>query len=96
MYEKCNEYSINLHYIFVDFKQAFDSADRSLISECLREYKIPRRLIRLTTLTLKNTADKVKINNELSESLIVKTGVKQRDPLSALLFSVIMDQVIKS
>jgi hypothetical protein len=36
------------------------------------------------------------INNELSESLIVNTGVKQEDPLSALLFSVIMDKLLKS
>jgi hypothetical protein len=39
---------------------------------------------------------KVQINNELSETLIVNIGVKQGDLLSALLFSVIMDQVLKS
>jgi hypothetical protein len=53
-------------------------------------------LISLTALTLKNTRANVKINNELSESLIVNTGVKKGDPLRALLFSVIMDQVLKS
>jgi hypothetical protein len=86
IYEKCYEYSIDIHNIFVDFKQAFDSVNRSLISECLKEYKIPRKLIHLTALTLKNTTAKVKINNELSESLIVNTGVKQGDPLSVLIF----------
>jgi hypothetical protein len=55
------------------------------------ECKVPRKLIRLTALTLKNTTAKVKINNELSASLIVNTGFQQRDSLSALLFSVIMD-----
>jgi hypothetical protein len=69
--------------------------NRSLITECLKEYKIPRKLTHLTTLTLKNTRAKVKINNELSES-VVNTGVKQGDPLSALLFSVIMEQVLIS
>jgi hypothetical protein len=57
---------------------------------------VPKKLIRLTALTLKNTSAKVKIKNEISESLIVNTGVKQGDPLSALLFIVIMDQVLKS
>jgi hypothetical protein len=66
----------NLHNVFVDFKQAFDSVNRSPISECLKKYKIPKKLIRLTALVLKNTTAKVKINNELSESLIVNTGVK--------------------
>jgi hypothetical protein len=76
--------------------QTFDSVNRPLISECLKEYKIPSKLIRLTALKLMNTTAKVEINNELSESLIVNTGVKQGAPLSALLFSVIMDQVLKS
>jgi hypothetical protein len=96
IYEKCYEYSTDLHNVFVDFKQAFDSVNRSLISECLKEYKTPRKLICPTPLTLKNTTAKVKINNELSETLIVHTGVKQGDPLSALLFIVIMYQVLKS
>jgi hypothetical protein len=75
------EYNIDLHNVFVDFKQAFNSVDRPLISECLTEYKIPRKLMRLTALTVKNTTAKSKINNELSESLRVNTGVKQGDPL---------------
>jgi hypothetical protein len=96
MYEKCYEYSIDIHNVFVDFKQAFDSVNMSLVSESLKEYRIPRKLIGTTALTLKNTTAKFKINNEVSESLIVNTGVKQGDLLSALLFSVIMDQVLKS
>jgi hypothetical protein len=92
IYEKYYEYNIDLHNVLIDSKEAFNSVDRSLISECLKEYKIPRKLIRLTTLTLKNTTAKVKINNELSESLIVNTSVKQ-DLLSVLLFNVIIYQV---
>jgi hypothetical protein len=72
-YEKHYEYNIDLHNVFVDFKQAFNSVDRSLISDCLKEYKIPRKLLGLTALTLKNTTAKFKINNELSESLRVNT-----------------------
>jgi hypothetical protein len=87
IYENSYEYNIDLHIVFLDFKQAFDSVNKSLISECLKKCKIPRKLIRLTGLTLKNTAAKVKINNELSESLIGNTGFKQGYPLSALLFS---------
>jgi porphobilinogen deaminase len=48
--------------------------------------------MRLTALALKNTTDK----DELSQSLIVNTDVKQGDLLSELLFSVIMDQFLKS
>jgi hypothetical protein len=70
--------------------------NRSLISECLKKYEIPRKLIRLTALTLKNATAKVKINNELSKSQIMNAGVKQGDSLSVVLFSVLMDQILKS
>jgi hypothetical protein len=34
IYEKCNQYNIELQVI-VDFMQAFDSVNRSMIPECL-------------------------------------------------------------
>ena len=37
---------------------------------------------------------KVKVNNSYSEWVETKTGVKQRDPLSALLFNAALDSVI--
>jgi len=37
---------------------------------------------------------KVKVNNSYSEWFETKTGVRQGYPLSALLFSVVMDSVI--
>jgi hypothetical protein len=37
---------------------------------------------------------KVKVNNSYSEWFAIKTGVRQGDPLSALLFSVVLDLVI--
>jgi len=36
----------------------------------------------------------VKVNNSYSEWFATKTGVRQGDPLSALLFSVVLDSVI--
>jgi len=37
---------------------------------------------------------KVKVNNSYSEWFETKTGVRQGDPLSAPLFSVVLDSVI--
>jgi len=39
---------------------------------------------------------KVKVNNGYSEWFETKTGVRQGDPLSALLFSVVLDSVINN
>jgi len=45
-------------------------------------------------LTLINTKARLKINNENAEDFKVESGVKQGDPLSATLFSVVVNVII--
>jgi hypothetical protein len=45
--------------------------------------------------SLTNTIAKVKINNQFTENFSVETRVKQGDPLSATLFTVVIDNVLK-
>jgi len=94
IYEKCHEYNIDLHSIFIDFSQAFDTVNRDVIYNSLTKYNVPGKLIKLITLTIQRTKMKVKENNSYSEWFETKTGVRQGDPLSALLFSVVLDSVI--
>ena len=56
---------------------------------------MPAKLIKLISLTLFGTIAMVKIDNELTEKFYVQTGVKQGDPLSATLFSIAMDAILK-
>jgi hypothetical protein len=93
IYEKCYEYSIDLH-IFIDFSYAFDTVNRDVIHNSLIKYNIPDKLIRLIKLTMQQTKMKVKINNNYTEWFKTKTGVRQGDPLSTLLFSLVLDTVI--
>ena len=94
IYEKCHEYNIDLHNIFIEFSQAFDMVNRDIIYTSLIKYNIPDKLIKLIKLTMQHTKMKVKVNNSYSEWFETKTGVRQGDPLSALLFSVVLDSVI--
>jgi len=94
IYEKCHEHNIELHNIFVDFMQAFDPVNRPMIPECLKQYKVPGKLIKLVKATLQRTRVKVKINNDMTEQFEITSGVKQGDPLSALLFSIVMNVII--
>ena len=96
IYEKCYEYNIDLHNIFTDFSQAFDTVNRDAIFSSLTEQNVPDKLIKLITLTMQQTKMKVKVNNNYSEWFETKTGVRQGDPLSALLFSVVLDSVVKN
>jgi ribose 5-phosphate isomerase len=79
----------------VDYTQAFDSVNKNKIIECLKQYRIPIKIIRLIGLTFINTTARVKINNEISEEFRVESGVKQGDPLSAALYSIVIDSVLK-
>jgi len=73
-FEKCHEYNIDLHYIFVDFLQAFDSINRNKVIDSLNEYNIPSKLIKLIALTLLGTSAMVKINNELTGKFDIQRG----------------------
>jgi hypothetical protein len=95
VFEKCHEFNIELHNIFIDYSRVFDSVYRNKIIECLMEYGVPTKLIRLISLTLIDTKVKIKTNNRLSNDFKVEFGVRQGDPSSATLFSVAIDSVLK-
>ena len=92
--EKCHEYNIELHNVF-DYTQAFDTVHRDKILKCLSNYRIPSKLMKLIAKTLQDTKARVKINQTYTEKFEISTGVKQGDPLSATIFSIVIDDIIK-
>ena len=93
--EKCYEYKVDIHNIFIDYIHAFHSRKRNKILDSLTQNKIPSKLIRLIKLTLENTTAKVKVKNAYMMEFRVASGVKQGDPLSSTLFSLVIDTVLK-
>jgi hypothetical protein len=75
--EKFYEYSIDLHMLFVHFRQAFDSINRKRLYEVMEWMKMPNKLIGLTRMTMNATQGKIKIDNKLSAKFEFKTGVKE-------------------
>ncbi|KAJ8880776.1 hypothetical protein PR048_017247, partial [Dryococelus australis] len=57
---------------------------------------IPEKLIRLTRICVEGSKSRVRVKGKLSTSFEVKTGVKQGDCLSPLLFNLALEKVIKS
>ena len=93
--EKCCEYNIDIHNIFIDYTHAFDSIKRNKILYSLTKNKIPSKLMRLIKLSLEKTKAKVKGNNAYTMEFRVESGVKQGDPLPPTLFSLVIDTVLK-
>jgi len=84
-----------LHNIFIDYTQAFDLVFRDKIIECLNKYEIPSKLIKQIARTLQDTKARVKVNQNYIEKFEITTGVKQGDPSSATLFSIVTDDILK-
>jgi hypothetical protein len=93
--EKCWEHNIDIHQLFIDFKQAYDSIDRRKLRETLRSFEIPEKLIRMIQLTLKQTTCRVRIQGDISRSFLVLRGLRQGDCLSTILFNLILERVFR-
>ena len=62
--EKKWEHGLDLHMLFVDFKQAFDSMNRRKFLETMNTTGIPQKSIRLTEITMEDKKAVVKVNNQ--------------------------------
>jgi hypothetical protein len=81
--------------ILLGCTQAFDSMNRDKIIKCLNKYDMPSKLIEVIAKTLQDTKVRIKVNQNYTEKFEISTGVKQGDPLSATLFSRVIDDILK-
>jgi len=81
IYDKFHEYNIELHNIFIDFNQTFDSINRSTVTKVLKEMHIPGKIIGLVTLITQHTKAKIKLNSEYTKQLEIKPVIRQGHPL---------------
>ena len=93
--EKCNEHNKDTHHLFIYFKAAYDSIDRSRLYAAMGEMNIPQKLIALVKATMNNTQCRVKIQNRLSAPINIKNGIWQGDALACLLFNVALEKVVR-
>ena len=84
-----------MHSVFIDYTRAFDSVYRDKIKKCLNNYEIQSKLIKLIAKTLQDTKVRVKVNQNYTEKFEILTGVKQGNLLSATLFSIVSEDILK-
>jgi sorting nexin-29 len=95
IFEKSHEYNIELYILYIYFKQAFDTVNRQIMLQRLQETGIPNKLIRLTKMTIQYTRASVVVENLKTDPFDISTGVRQGDPLSATLFNLVLESVIR-
>ena len=90
--EQCTEWQRQLYINYMDFEKAFDSIHRECLWYILRAYGIPQQIVLVISSFYNNF--KCRVGNSES-SFGVKTGVRQGSPMSALLFNLKIDWVMR-
>ena len=92
--EKCYEFGIQLHNIFIDFKQAFDTVNRPKMYENLKMLKIMTKLIRLVKTTLTNSRAVVEACQGRTDVFSINNGLRQGDALLTILFNPVLEAAL--
>ena len=93
--EQSMEWDSSLYINFVDYEKAFDSLDRDTLWKLLQHYGIPNKLISLIRNSYEDMACRVIHAGQLTDSFMVKTGVRQGCLLSPFLFLLAIDWIMK-
>ena len=83
-----------LYAAFIDFKKAYDTVDRNVLFDRLKELGINRLLLQNIEAMYQNTEYLVKYKDGHLESISCNVGLKQGCPLSPMLFNLYIDDII--
>ena len=95
--EELWDYNQSVQYLFIDFQKAYDSIHRDTLCVCMKEFKIPTKLINMCKTSVQKTRSAVRIEGTLSFFFFLnKTGLKKDDLFVTNLFNFALQKVIKS
>ncbi|KAJ8353279.1 hypothetical protein SKAU_G00208460 [Synaphobranchus kaupii] len=77
-----------------DFKKVFDSVDRSVLFDIIRNYGIPDPITNAIKILYTNTKSAVLIDGQETDKFNVNTGVLQGDVLAPFLFIIVIDWIM--
>jgi len=64
--EKLWEYNQSVQYLFIDFQKAYDSIHGDALGKCMKEFKIPTKLINMCKTCVQKASCVVRIEGTLS------------------------------
>ena len=84
-----------LHILFIDFADAFGSIRHKEITTTLREYNVPTVYCKIIEHIYDRPSFQVICGNNSTQKIYITRGTKTGEPLSVLIFLVIVDKVLK-
>jgi len=83
-----------LHIITLDVRKAFDTVSHSAICKILRRHGAPQEMINYLSVLYRTAAVRLEVDREFSSEIYPGRGVRQGDPLSPLIFNLVMNEVL--
>ena len=87
--------SIKFIVVFIDFADTFGSVKHEFIFETLSHFDIPEKYACVIEDLYKHSTFKVICGADLNKLFFIIRGTKTSDPLSALIFILIIDRICK-
>ena len=92
--EKCLEWNHPLWLGLVDFEKAFDTVEHAALWATLRKQHVPDQYVKILATLYEHQTAYVHTETD-SKEFPVSRGVRQGDPISALLFIAVMEEVFR-
>jgi len=77
--------------LFLDQEKAFDKVDHGFLWQVLKAFGFPEEFIKVIMLFYNGASSMVKVNGFLSEAIPIRSGVRQGDSLSPILFILVIE-----
>ena len=85
------EKNLDAAFIFLDQEKAFDRVNHTFMYKVMRAFNIGEGFIHWVKMLYKNAKSKILINGHLTKSVDLSRGVRQGDPLSGLLYVLVIE-----
>ena len=92
--ERALESGLQLFYVFVDLRKAYDSVPRDGLWETLKTLGVPEKLRKLVICFHEDMMVRVRVGEELTEPINVRNGLRQGCVLAPLLFTLYAHAVV--
>lgn len=79
---------------FIDIKKAFDSVSHDSITWALLNKGLPSKLVQYIKYIYENSEICIEVDGEQSETIKPGRSVRQGDPLSSIIFNIVMDEIL--
>lgn len=90
MLEKTYKYGIDTYHVFIDFKSAYDRADKRPLYNALAEFNIPVNVTKSVQMTLLKFECRGKVHKNTSRTFVIPTGPLRVESLSCLLLNIVL------